>query len=415
MKRTILIIVCTLAVILLNSCSGKNDKDKKQKVNITIVGTDGSEYDSYQECCSAADFVAAHRYIDKMESQGHSTYEARNYVFREEALYLMSLGDDNAKKRIVYLLKQDDGSSHDSHCNMLVELAIDADDEDFVKTLTRHYKGSIDSDILRKIVEYLYIEKGDDSNLDFVTTLLNRYDQGCLLLDAAIEKRNEGLVISLVRQFNGHLSFQTFKNIMDFLSTRNSPESQQIQTLLISKVAESKELFYYALENNMTALINQLSTKYVDLSDKDLLTKLSSRKNRSLSDAIIKAVSQKTIPGRPFSKGLHGYYETERNTHFDEYKESSIEHYKYADGIQHYNAVCNNVLDIAIGTGNQYLAQKVLMLYKQNIVVMKGSYNLKAPDGTSVDGNHSYVYYTNEDKEAARNKYNEAVRSGAFK
>ena len=35
-------------------------------------------------------------------------------------------------------------------------------------------------------------------------------------------------------------------------------------------------------------------------------------------------------------------------------------------------------------------------------------------DGISVDGNHGYIKYTSADRDAAKKKYDEAVRNGAF-
>lgn len=190
MNQIIHITVFCLAACLLSACGKK----------ITVKGADGTEYKSYQECCAANDFEAAHKFLAKMENSEDfesDYYSAKEYVFKQEALYLMSQGDEAAKKRIIYLLKEEGGN--DNHVDMLIDLAIDNDDEDFVKALTKQYKGSISSDILRKIVEFLYIEKGD-RNLDFVQTMLNRYNKSELLLDAAVEKGNEDLVVSLKQQ-----------------------------------------------------------------------------------------------------------------------------------------------------------------------------------------------------------------------
>ncbi len=201
MNQIIHITVFCLAVCLLSACGEKK---------ITVKGADGTEYESYQECCAAQDFQAAHQFLAKMKNaiiekesssekyQAEKMFnEAKEEVFKQEALFLMSQNNEEAQSRILYLLKEE-GDNTD-HIDMLVDLAIENDDEDFVKALTKQYKGSISSDILRKIVEFLYIEKGD-RNLDFVQTMLNRYNKSELLLDAAVEKGNEDLVVSLKQQ-----------------------------------------------------------------------------------------------------------------------------------------------------------------------------------------------------------------------
>lgn len=405
MKQLFNLIILCLAVSLLSACGEKK---------ITVKGADGTEYESYQECCAAQDFQAAHQYLAKMQNDEDfkgDYYSAKEFVFKQEALYLMSLGDETSKKRIVYLLKEEGGN--DNHVDMLVDLAIDADDEEFVKVLTKQYEGSISSDMLRKIVEFLYIEKGD-GNLEFVQTLLNRYNKSGLLLDAAVEKGDEELLVRLAKQYNGTLRFQTFKSVMDFLSSQNSSQYLLIRDLLLNKVIDSEELFLYALDNKLSAVVNKLCSKYVNINDNSFITTLASKNDRIVSDAIIMALSKVTIPGRAMSKGLHDYYDGCRDCYSR--KEVSRPHFQYTDGIIDYNTKCSGILEIAIGAGNQYLAQKVLMCFKQNIETMKGGGSgEKAPDGTRVDGNHCYVYYTNSDKNEAQKKYQDAVRSGAFK
>ena len=120
-----------MAIFLLSACSKK----------ITVKGADGTEYESYQECCAAQDFQAAHQYLAKLEnSGGDGYYDAKEYVFKQEALYLMSNGDEADKKRLIFLLKEESGDEKyndriNGHVAMLIDLSIDNDDEAFVKVL----------------------------------------------------------------------------------------------------------------------------------------------------------------------------------------------------------------------------------------------------------------------------------------
>lgn len=387
MKQLFNLIILCLTVSLLSACGEKK---------ITVKGADGTEYESYQECCAEQDFQAAHQYLAKMQNDEDfkgDYYSAKEFVFKQEALYLMSLGDETSKKRIIYLLKEE--GADNNRIDMLMDLAIDADDEDFVKTLTKQYEGSISSDMLRKIVEFLYIEKGD-SNLDFVQTLLNRYNKSGLLLDAAVEKRDEELVVRLAQQFNGSLSFKSFKTVIDFLKSKESPRFQQLFDLLSTKVSEKRELFKYAVENKKTQTVIKLGAEYLSIDDEEITTQMASFKNISINGILIGKLTEKMVPkknvGTRYSSGSTEYYDHATDG--------------YADEISEYNMLCNKLLDCAIRTGNKDLAQKTLSVFLQNVV---------SKHYGGIDTWRDVTGYCNTDRDAAQKKYNEAVRSGAFK
>lgn len=375
---------------------------------ITVKGADGTEYESYQECCTAQDFQAAHQYLAKMQNDKDfkDDYDsAKDFVFKQEALYLMSLGDETAKKRIIYLLKEE--GANDSRIDMLMDLAIDADDEDFVKTLTKQYEGDISSDMLRKIVEFLFIEKGD-GNLDFIQTLLNRYNESGLLLDAAVKKGDEALVISLAQQFNGSMSLNTFKNIMSFLSSRNSPQYKPMQNLLLAKVDDSKELFLYALDNNIPSIVNKLAARYIDLHynyDNNLISKLAAQNKREYSEIMIGLLTKEecSISKKPQMGNVTFYgYGGSDTSDFEEMCDN------FSKSVKDFNSICQKILGIAINNKNQHLAQRVVSKFKSDIQVEKIGF---------VDNVH-YRYKITADNgviNEAKATYQEAVKSGAFK
>ena len=321
------------------------------KKKIVIENADGVEYTSYQEACTAGDFVSAHRYIDKMEEEDMWTGNAKEYVFRQEALFLMSQGAEASQQRIIYLLKQ---HPSDSNCDMLVELAIEYDQEDFVKSLTRHYNSNISSPILRKIVEYLYLEKGDQ-NLEFVTTLTNRYKNSDVLLGAAIEKDNEGLVIELAKQYSGKLDINTFKQIINYLKQKKSAETDMIFEQLALKTNES-EMLDYAIELKKVALVSSIIEK-----DKSVISgrieTLASLNNNKISDYIITFSKPSVeVPQQPkLGTYPQGYSTT---SEIDDYKETAHK----------YNIECLGFVDIAIAAKNRYMAQRVKGLMKNNVV-----------------------------------------------
>lgn len=328
--------------------------------SIVIKNADGVEYSSYQEACTAGDFVSAHRYIDKMREEESNPYSdinsltvdnAEDYVFRQEALFLMSQGTEASQERIIYLLKQ---HPSDSNCDMLIELAIEYDQEDFVKSLTRHYQYNISYGILRKIVEYLYLEKGDE-NLEFVTTLTNRNKKSDVLLGVAIEKDNEGLVVELAKQYSGKLDINTFKQIINYLKQKKNAETDAIFEKLALKTNES-EMLDYAIELKKVALVSSIIEK-----DKSVLygriETLALLNNNKISDYIIAfSKPQVRIPQQPkLVKRMEGWvYNTHKN---------------FQEAVLSYNRAYLELIDVAIAAKNRYLAQKAKNLMKNNVHV----------------------------------------------
>ena len=325
---------------------------------ITVKGVDGTEYESYQECCAAQDFQAAHQFLAKMKNAIAEKDEDKKYdaerelesateeVFKKEALFLMSQGDEDSKQRILYLLKEEGGN--DSQVDMLMDLAIDNDDEAFVKTLTKQYKSSISSQVLRKLVEYLYIQKGE-GNLEFVTTLLNHYNEFGMLLDAAIEKGDEDLVVNLAKQYSSYLSFQSFKNVLDFLELRNN--------------------------NNYKALFNTLASVVLENNTKEL---------------------------NIITKGIHE-------------DDISVKGPKCNEAISAYNQHCIKVLHKAIEYKQLNIANRVIRLMKPNIVTHTGNTGNPKVDGVVVGYGKFYAQYVNTEINEAKGILNDAVRSGAFR
>lgn len=169
MKKTLLFAIIGIAMTtlcILSACG------------ISVKGADGTEYETYQECCSAQDFEAAHLYLAKMENAMGDDYDkqkeyeaAREYVFKQETLYLMSIGDETAKKRILYLLKEE--GNNNERVDMLIDLAIDNDDEEFVKVLLNHLH-KYDEECIAKVIEYMS-SKSNEDNSDVIEQLVKTY------------------------------------------------------------------------------------------------------------------------------------------------------------------------------------------------------------------------------------------------
>lgn len=221
--------------LVVNLISGVRDWKSEVESHIVVKNEAGVKFRSYQEACNAEDFESAHTYIAKMRNvkrfTNHEIDEAEQYVFRLEALYLMGQGTEFSRQRIIYLLKQ---YPSDANCSMLIELAIDFDDIDFAKSLTKHYVEQIPSNISRRIVEYLYIEgNGREEDIDFVSTLLNHNNQMDILLLAAIEKEDMALAKKLAK--NGRMSFPGLEKVAPLLLRLNDPDFENLIAVCIEQ------------------------------------------------------------------------------------------------------------------------------------------------------------------------------------
>ena len=349
MKKTVkLSILILLCGIFIASC-GNGDK------KIVVKTENGVKYTSYQEACTAGDFVSAHRYVDKMRAEKMWVGDAEEYVFREEALFLMSQGTEMAQQRIIYLLKQ---YPSDSNCDMLVELAIEYDQVDFVKSLTRHYKSNMSSEILRKIVEYLYLEKGNE-NIDFVSTLLNRYGEIDLLLRAAIEKGDMTLVQSLAKSYKGDMPSDILRKIVEYLYIEGNGNEEDIDfvSTLLDRYGKIDLLLHAAIEKEDMALVKKLVKSYkvvLSLSELEKVAPTLMKAKDSDIEGMITASIVKLQPSGAMPIEFHNY-------------EGSFDYepvLMYIGETNKYNTICLKMLDLAIQNKNRSLAKKIVSIVK---------------------------------------------------
>ena len=126
-------------------------------------------------------------------------------------------------------------------------------------------------------------------------------------------------------------------------------------------------------------------------------------------DKITFLLEEIPVEGEKFPQGLCDYLIACRG----DYGGKGISLDAYIVWTQHFNRLCDNILSLAINRNNQDLAKMILLKYVDNVEVTKGGSSVKV-DGVKVDGNHGYIKYTSTDRDAARKKYDEAVRIGAF-
>ncbi len=298
--------------------SGNNDSSKDK---ITVTGGDGKVYESYQECCAANDYEAAHQFLAKLqnsESEAYSYREAKEYVFKNEALFLMSQDDETAKKRIIYLLKEE--GNNDDHVSMLVDLAIENDDEAFVKKLANQYSRA---------------------------------------------------------------SIESLQKLMSYLS---------------EKPTEENKIF-----------IGKLIDKYLSLSNTAMLEYLARTKSKEDSERILGLLSEegKSIPARPALGMIKS----------DHYGKLDSSYGNYISSVENYNDACRTILDIAVLSKNQYLAQRAVSKVMSNIVYKDlGDWETVVVRSDNGSVYNAYkVTLDNTEANAIKAAYQQAVRSGAFK
>lgn len=304
----ILIVCWYLFIFLLKGSfwllfnSGKDETT--EEITYAVKGADGTEYESYQECCAAQDFQAAHQFLAKIENSEDSKFDlnnAKEYVFKQEALYLMSLSDEQAKKRILYLLKEEGGNN--GHIDMLIDLAIENDDEDFVKTLANQIKNDSEQ-MLKKVMEYLS-SKDSEANKTYIISLLKKHDEKSLLLNFAINNGDRELIDEYIAR---DLSLSN-NNILNYLAaTKEKKDAELIIGLLIAEEGKISK----------KPQIGIVKFAYIGGSESD---------------------------------------ETLFSNTCNEYKKN----------VENYNSLLQKVLGLAIKNKNHYLAQRVVSMFKPNI------------------------------------------------
>lgn len=149
---------------------------------ITVKGDNGNKYTTYQECCYANDYEAAHIYLARMKKNADNGFfnnvydgefrrkyeDAKKYVFRQEAAYLIGTGEQAAKQRVLYLIKEEEAT--DKMIGELAEIAIDCDDVPFAMTLFGKQSNHFFS-IIQKAIDHLAKKNDEEQLLDFVKSI----------------------------------------------------------------------------------------------------------------------------------------------------------------------------------------------------------------------------------------------------
>ena len=103
----------------------------------------------------------------------------------------------------------------------------------------------------------------------------------------------------------------------------------------------------------------------------------------------------------------------EKKEGLQEYYYGLGEHYggEYLKDAAKYNQLCDRLLLLAINSKRFDIAQKIVNSYIQDPEITMGSHPIIKVDGIEVDGNHSYIKYNWNSKNAAQKKLNEAKKN----
>lgn len=325
------IVIAMVTTFMMYSCgNAKSSDETKDDENreIVIKGDDGKIYGSYREACREGDFAAAHKFLDKLKEESddyksrRKVYEAEDYIYKQEALFLMSQNDDSAKKRLIYLIKEEERG--EELVELILDIAIDEKDEKFVKVLADQLTDDVSNDCLNKLATFLF-STNNSENIDFVFYLYEKLEKSDVLLEKAITKLH--------------------------------------------------------IDRNNTELSNKV------------LGLLGVFENRIPTRPALGTIKSKVFGG------LDNNYT------------------KYISAVKEYNDACRNILNIAIKSKNNYLAQRVISKPKQNIEYKDlGDWETVVVKSTNSSAYSAYrVTMSSDDIRSIKVAYQDAVRSGAFK
>ena len=150
-KYLVLVAIISCSLLFLSSCGSKSTLSKEKE---TFIGSDGKEYTNYQEACRAQDFEVAFKFFDilhdkyvkalgddntfessEIDEERKEYYSALDYIYKQEIMYLASIGDEASSNRIAFLLQE---VPVEGNCNPGLTSWIGKDEDAYIEAI-RHY------------------------------------------------------------------------------------------------------------------------------------------------------------------------------------------------------------------------------------------------------------------------------------
>lgn len=446
-----------LAISLFASCGNDNVRTESSE------NKPQTKYDNYQEACHAQDFEAAHKMIAAMKNSGDYDYEeAREYVFNQEALFLIAMNDEVSTKRLFFLLQEDanevSDEVRDNRCSTIIDLAIKQQNLQLVEQTISQYSGKIDDNTMHKIYNFFYIE-GKKPDVDNLIALLHKNDCIQILIEDAIEKNDDKLLMNIITKTGLRNSSEAAQLVADYavkkknrkmmntvLSTlrtnnqwdvllavgiatsdltlvkqgyqntdkkddafdmlmsqkqvvTNRPLMQYILTLATNE-KRAKTLIDFCLKNDNAEAVISLTKKFSSKFEESFLDEIMnysiSKEGVAFTNLVISILTCTPIEGTPLPAG-------QRMT---SNRPASVvsDHNNYVRSVTSFNRKCDEVLRTAISQHKRQLATKVVTLYKDvpiEYVVNEHWWQIAKT-----------CTYSNEDKKRAQEELNAAKQRG---
>ena len=454
MKEIYQLTIGCLVLCALSACGNLSSKN-------SITSSDGKEYESYEEACYAEDYETAHKFLIAMKKAGSSDYEeAREYVFSQEALYLIAMNDETSTKRLFFLLQEDanevSNSIHDARCNTIVELAIKQNNQALVEQIIGLYNNPIDGPVLRRIYEY--IKEGRNTDTNSMMELLFKNNGIDMMADDAIKSQNDELLMEIIAKCSNK-DIEVSKKIINYFSTKKNKKQianlnnilrenmqwellmelavatndvalmkqayqkaenkDELFGLLVRHAAENKsvsemqsilpfvtnssyaktlieECIKADIPNVVTTLTKKYSTQFSSSFLDDIMNYAISKNGADFTNLVISILNSMPIEGHPLPAG-------QRMTS-DRPSDVVSSHNRYVTSVKNFNSKCDEVLSSAISQHKSLLANKIVTLYKDvpnDYVVNEHWYQIAKT-----------CTYSKEDKIRAQERVKEAKKRG---
>ena len=283
MKRLKRFVTCCIGIVAFVACGSNSGSSS----GITVVGVDNTTYESYEDACHAQDFEAAHKFLTALKKAGSSDYnEAREYVFNQEALYLIAMNDETSTKRLFFLLQEDanevSNSVRDARCNTIVELAIKQNNQALVEQTAGMYNGQIEIPVLQKIYNYIYKE-GRNEDKTSMMDLLFKNNGIEIMADDAISNQDDALLMQIIAKCNDK-NLDVSKKIIRYFTVKKDRKQIASLSAILRKNMQWDALMELAVTTNDVALMKQC---YQKAENKDELFKSMvqhAKENKSASE-----------------------------------------------------------------------------------------------------------------------------------
>lgn len=421
MKKKIKLAICCLGIIAFMACGGSSKSDSSSS-GISVVGSNNTSYESYEDACHAQDFDAAHKFLTAMKKAGSSDYdEAREYVFNQEALFLIAMNDETSTKRLFFLLQEDanevSSSVRDARCNTIVELAIKQNNQALVEQTISMYNGQIDSPMLRKIYDYIY-KGGRNEDKNSMMDLLFKNNGIEIMADDAISSQDDALLMQIIAKCSDK-NLGVSKKIIKYFADKKDKKQRASLNAILRKNMQWDALMELAVVTNDVALMKQIYQKAENKDElfKSMVQHAIDNKSASEMQSILPLVTNSTYAETIIEKcidadipnvivSLTKKYGTQFNESFlDDIMKYAISknggeftnlvisilnstkiegrplpagqrmtsdrpadvvdsHNQYVQSVKEFNSKCDEVLSSAISQHKSQLANKVVTLYK---------------------------------------------------